>query len=63
MVIISAAVNLLLQRVYQISDGCLLMVVGQLLITLTVEICIQQLGQVEEMVDYRMMRYGILSMR
>jgi len=37
------------------------MVVGQLLITPTVDIFIQQLGRVEEMVDCHMMRYGIFS--
>jgi len=40
--IVSCAVNFVSVK--------LLMVVGQLLITLTVEICIQQLGRVEEMV-------------
>ena len=42
-----------LRRCYcRLTGEChkLLMVVGQLLITPTVEICIQQLGQVEEIV-------------
>ena len=38
------------------------MVVGQLLITHTVEICIRQLGREEDCL-ITMMRYGIFSMR
>jgi len=38
------------------------MVVRQLLITPTLEICIHQLGRVEKWFDYLMMWYGIFSM-
>jgi len=39
-----------------------MMVVGQLLLSPTVEICIQQLGRVKEVVYYHIMWFGIFSM-